>query len=203
MAGIDHTIIAFKNGKLLKEMGYFEDDKLERWVPNVPFDYNRDGVIRNIKFDGGYEYPKSYHNNKIINRIMTGMLGPIQREHWRWYKDDEKEIILFEGNDYNVTYYFDKDDTYVLLGGYGHYANPYTHFYKRGYGEAFELKMARECYEWLCEDVLIDYVYSRFGFESHVEVLSELRSKLRFKTYWDMNKEEREHYYDPMEYYEE
>lgn len=204
MAGIDHTIIAFKNGKLLKNLGDFEDDKLERWVPSVPFDYNRDGAIIHCELEGEYAFPEYYHKNKFINWIITKLIGPIEKEYWSWHKDDEKEIILFEGNDYNVTYYFDKKDVYVLLGGYGHYNNPYTHFYKRGYGEEFERKMARECYRWLCDEILQDYVHSRFGYyPDGDDVLDELRNKLRFKNYWDMSKEEREHYNDPMEYYEE
>lgn len=204
MAGIDHTIIAFKNGKLLKNLGYFENDEWERWVSNIPFDYNRDGAIIHCELDDSRAFPECHHDNKILNWIVTKILGSIEQEFWSWYKDDEKEIILFEGNDYNVTYYFDKEDTYVLLGGYGHYNNPYTHFYKRGYGEEFERKMARECYQWLCEDVLEDYVRIRFGIVcDEEEILSELRDKLKFKKFWDMTKEESEHWDDPMEYYEE
>ena len=38
------------------------------------------------------------------------------------------------------------DESYVLLGGYGHWRNPYTHFFHRGYGEVFERQMGKECY---------------------------------------------------------
>ena len=53
-----------------------------------------------------------------------------------------------------VSFYRDASDTYVVIGGYGHYQNVYCHFMARGYGMAFEEKMASEAYQWACEDVL-------------------------------------------------
>ena len=94
--------------------------------------------------------------------------------------------ILTQPEDYNVTFYMNGDESYVLLGGYGHWRNPYTHFFHRGYGEVFERQMGKECYEWLCEDVLSDLV----GNESDEAYLRRCH-RLRFKRYWDMNEEER------------
>ena len=56
--------------------------------------------------------------------------------------------------DTDASFYKDSKDTYVLLGGYGHHMNPYTHFMNRGYGDEFEEKMAVEAYQWLCRDIL-------------------------------------------------
>ena len=54
--------------------------------------------------------------------------------------------------------------------------------------------MAKECYQWLCEDVLqviVPYV------EDFAEgAYSRLCKRLQFKRYWDMNDEERKEYLD-------
>ena len=56
----------------------------------------------------------------------------------------------------------------------------------------------------LNEEVLDDYVHSRFGYyPDGDDTLSDLRNKLNFKTFWDMTEEERKHWDDPMEYYGE
>lgn len=82
----------------------------------------------------------------------------------------------------------------MLLGGYGHWRNPYTHFFHRGYGEVFERQMGKECYEWLCEDVLSDLVHQNDDYyigNKADEAYHRLCHRLRFKRYWDMNEEER------------
>ena len=43
MAGVDHTIIAYKNGKLLKNPYSFDEN--DKYVSNIPFSYDRDGRI--------------------------------------------------------------------------------------------------------------------------------------------------------------
>ena len=203
MAGIDHTIIAFKNGKLLRTLGYFDDGRLESWVSHIPFDYNRDGEILGLEF--GRPYMESVWCSKyrivewFMKKIAKRFINPTK---YYFYENKTKEIILVSGENYNVTYYIDENDAYVLLGGYGHYMNPYTHFYSRGYGEEFERKMARECYEWLCERVLTNALNERYGILDNVQ-LSRLQHKLYYKSYWDMTKEEKKHYGEPMEYYEE
>lgn len=203
MAGIDHTIIAFKNGKLLKELGHFTDGKLEQWISHVPFNYNRDGEIIDCDLGKPYMEYEWYSKYRIINWVMRKIAKFfVSPTSYYFYQDEEKEVVFVCGENYNVTYYIGKSDTYVLLGGYGHYQNPYTHFYKRGYGEEFERKMAKECYQWLCERVLGNATRARYGISDNID-LSRLQHRLCCKSYWDMSKEEKEHYNDPIDYYEE
>lgn len=208
MAAIDHTIIGFKNGKLLENLhfikveekqGVFEDGETYTAFETVaekdfiPFKYNRDGLIT---FEGGYTekymdiYPE-YDNWEKVKKIRSHKHRKYRKECLRkkkqyekalttysvdmpenyrtrygYLKDNEKEVIVVITEHYNATFYFTKDDAYVLLGGYGHYANPYTHFYERGYGKQFERKMCRECYNWLCEEVLEEALREIDGLES-------------------------------------
>ena len=53
-----------------------------------------------------------------------------------------------------VSFYRNGSDAYIMLGGYGHHENVYTHFAGRGYGEDFEEAMAKEAYRWCCTDIL-------------------------------------------------
>lgn len=55
-----------------------------------------------------------------------------------------------------VSFYSNNEETYVVIGGYGHWENVYCHFMGRGYGDEFEKKMAVEAYHWACRDVLED-----------------------------------------------
>ena len=72
------------------------------------------------------------------------------------WKSGDVEIYFYRNEPMRtyVSFYKDSKDTYVLLGGYGHHKNPYTHFMHRGYGDEFESKMAVEAYQWLCRDIL-------------------------------------------------
>ena len=207
MAAIDHTIIGFKNGKLLENLHFVKWEEKQTTdndgeVDNeifvvaekdfIPFDYNRDGLIT---FEGGYtekymdiypEYgfwekgrkPRNHQARKYMKQCFKQRkqyekalttysveMPENYRTRYGYLKDDEKEVIIVITEHYNVTFYFIKDDSYVLLGGYGHHANPYTHFYHRGYGKQFERKMCRECYNWLCEDVLEEALQEIDGLE--------------------------------------
>ena len=134
-----------------------------------------------------------------------------------WHKDDKKLIITQHTENYCLTFYFkfDTKDSWVVLGGYGHYANPFTHFYHRGYGEEFEKKMAHEAYIWICEELLpdlLDYCvretleedeeyFMGTEFTMYYKALAEM---LRFKHYWSMcntTEEKEEHFNtDSMQY---
>lgn len=189
MAGIDHTIIAFKNGKLMKETVQFRDDEC---LSLVPFSYNRDGQILGYELGRGYSYPAHGLREKLAS-LLTRADADVPTYYS--YIDKNVEIILCALQDCNVTFYLDARDTYVMLGGYGHYHNPYTHFYKRGYGEEFERKMATECYEWLCENVLKDALESLPQYSGELEHhLRRLQLRLGFRSFWSLSEEERRHY---------
>lgn len=72
------------------------------------------------------------------------------------WSNDNIEIYIYHDplKSSYVSFYRDGSDSYVMLGGYGHHENVYTHFVSRGYGEDFEEAMAKEAYKWCCKDVL-------------------------------------------------
>lgn len=134
-----------------------------------------------------------------------------------WHKDDKKLVITQHTKNYCLTFYFklDTKDSWVVLGGYGHYANPFTHFYHRGYGEDFEKKMTHEAYIWVCEELLpnlLDYCLRETLEEDEEYIMGAeytayyktLAEMLRFKHYWSMcnTVEEKEEHFntDSMQY---
>lgn len=72
------------------------------------------------------------------------------------YTNGDFEVYIYRDapNQSYVSFYKDAIDTYVVIGGYGHHNNVYTHFMGRGYGEEFEQKMAVEAFWWACDDIL-------------------------------------------------
>lgn len=200
----------------------------------LPFDTTRDGLFTddatvNIK-DMNRIFPDVWFNGN--KRKEARVLKAWDKNSWKteekypkldfenrvyWYKDLNKLIITQHTEDYCLTFYFklDTKDSWVVLGGYGHYANPFTHFYHRGYGEEFEKKMAHEAYIWVCERLLpdlLDYCMSEtieedpehcMGTE-HTQYYKALAEMLRFKHYWSMceTEEDREEHFntDNMQY---
>lgn len=176
MAGIDHTRICFHNGKLMRN----EPDE-----GIFPFKYNRDAVI--------YESENKWQDEKE-------MCDYIARYIW----DDNYELTVYESESFNVIYYLDfkKNENYVILGGYGHYVNPYTHFYKRGLPEEVERMLMSECYEWLMEDVIKDCCEALAEDIWSVDALvKDYQKDFGYKTWWDMTEEERDNYekFKPIE----
>lgn len=260
MAGIDHTIIYFHNGMLMKDIDHWDwlkrdttcetlDSKvhitdeivdttneislLPFYTNLLPFYTTRDGLFTK---DGIVElkdmnriFPNIRFNNK---RKETRVIRAWDKNSWKteekypkldfknrvyWYKDLNKLIITQHTENYCVTFYFklDTKDSWVAFGGYGHYCNPYTHFYCRGYGEEFEKKMALELYRWICEDILtnlLDYCLKEtleedseyFIGAEYTQYYKTLAEILRFKHYYSMcnTKEDQEEYFrkDSMEY---
>lgn len=205
MAGCDHTTIVFKNGKWLQdeEIGYYDLEK-DEYVNLLPFMYGRDGDIHTVKGVNIGMKLTMHHNeyDAIYQRVglddmkywKPSCWSIIERLKWIfhcmericyrqevgvWENDDEFVYIYHEPLKQSyVSFYFDGTDTYVVLGGYGHWENVYAHFMNRGYGEEFEKAMAVEAYHWLCDDVLekiIDIVCDNW--EIHDTVLAELRDR--------------------------
>lgn len=199
MAGIDHTIITYKNGKLMKDTVKFTDD--DQCISLLPFSYNRDGAI--LGYDFGRGFPLWGYKKSLKEKIAALFSDEGDPPVFFSYVDKNVEIILCEHGDFNVTFYFDAKNSYVMIGGYGHYANPYIHFYHRGYGEDFERKMAQECYDWLCEDILKEAVESiqQYAIESEHH-LSRLQTRLGYKDFWQMTPEEQDGWENRrMDYY--
>lgn len=195
MAGVDHTIICFHNGKLMRSLSKEVDGKFESFIP---FQFNRDAVLLNVYYD--QETIVTYENNRFFRWIERKFADALSRERVGYLRNEFTEIITYRSEDFNVIFYLSGDETYVMLGGYGHYNNPYTHFYDRGYGEEFERKMAKECYEWLFEYILsivVDWVPSFSG--NYENEYQRLCRAFGFKIFWDMNSEEQKHYLnEPM-----
>lgn len=202
-------------------------------VELLPFDTTRDGLFTD----------DSTVNIKDMNRIFLGTYFKHDWQEKRaiklydkssykaqkkypdqdfnnivyWYKDEKKLIITHYTEHYCLTFYFklDTKDSWVVYGGYGHYNDPYTHFYHRGYGEEFEKQLAHELYRRVCGDLLpdlLDYCISEtlkedpehcMGAE-HTQYYKALAEMLRFKNYWSMcnTEEEKEEHFntDNMQY---
>ena len=93
---------------------------------------------------------------KSKNYNLTYPENYVNRFYYKDNNDVEILAIYDDTRSFCATFYYSKvtNDSYLVFGGYGHYTNPYLHFYHRGYGRQFERKMCNECYKWLMEDVL-------------------------------------------------
>lgn len=114
MAGIDHTIIAFHNGKLMRNEVKVEVDQ---YTSLIPFQYTRDGELYGVDFDKKIEIPQYYSDNKLGDWIIRKLGTLIDKEYAYFYRKDEEEILVYKSEDYNVTFYMNGDESYVLLGG--------------------------------------------------------------------------------------
>ena len=169
MAGIDHTRICFHNGKLMK---CEPDEEI------FPFKYNRDALI--------YESEDKWQDEKEMCDYVV-----------RYIWDDKYELTVYESDNFNVIYFLDfkKDENYVILGGYGHYVNPYTHFYKRGLPEEIERMLMSECYEWLMEDIIKDCCEALAESTWNVDdLVRDYQKDFGYKGWYDMTEEERDNY---------
>lgn len=215
MAGIDHTVIVFKNGEYIKESDTY-DEESGLLINDCPFDYGRDGNITSVYSSDGCiipiwediewhrdEYDAVYERDGIedISRFRFSWYAIMQAIKWKLHlmkrvcyktevgvwKSGDKEVYIYKSDlkYICVSFYKDATDTYVVLGGYGHYENPYTHFMDRGYGDEFEKKMAVEAYSWLCRRILeciSDALYDNL--EEADDWAREMRKALNYKEKW-------------------
>ena len=169
MAGIDHTRICFHNGKLMRH----EPDE-----EAFPLRYNRDALI--------YESEDKWQDEVEMCDYVA-----------RYICDDKYELTVYESDEFNVIYFLDfkKDENYVILGGYGHYANPYTHFYGRGLPEEVERMLMNECYEWLMEDVIKDCCEALAESIWDIDdLVRDYQKDFGYKGWYNMTEEERDNY---------
>lgn len=220
MAGIDHTIIRYKNGEELvfkyhKDHKYQESD-YEFANDKYIFITDRDGYLHTIKnridgseisskefthmCPGNYYWEESFLSSRIrwIDRILWKLGIKFKEKHEsdfiEHYKTDDYEIFQYSSGTTTSLFIFAGDDAFVSLGGYGHNENPYVHFYERGYGEEFKTKLLKECYEYLCEDVFETMHRELFGIDWDGDIIRAYHAKLRYKSYWDMTEEEQDAY---------
>lgn len=194
MAGADHTIICFHNGKLMRSLYKPDGDSYESVIP---FEYSRDAELVKPKASIKKIIPYECSTGRFRQWFGEHFMELLPREYIGYFHEDGIRIFTYQSENYNAIFYLKDDESYVMLGGYGHYVNVYTHFYKCGYGESFERKMAKECYRWLFEKVFTPcWVYS-FTKEDYKEGLDlfYFREKFHYKNFWDMTKEEREEDY--------
>lgn len=180
MAAIDHTDIVFKNGKWIREPYHYDEN--DNYVNDLPFEYGRDGNIHTINGEYIYdevnwyrhEYDAIYERKGVesISRYNINFYTIKSRLDWLFHRMERvcyrKEVGVWENDDRSlyiysdplnqsyVSFYYDGTDSWVVIGGYGHWNNVYTHFAYRGYGDEFENKMVVEAYHWVCDKVLED-----------------------------------------------
>lgn len=185
MAAGDHTIIYFHNGKLMRTL-YREERNT--WKSLVPFKYNRDALPVGVAFDEIKQVPRLWSTNCFLKCLPYDCIG--------YGNHNGGLLIAFHTEELNAIFYVNGNDSYVMIGGYGHYANPYSHFFGRGYGETFERKMAKECYGYLMETILPEALrhLSLFKGAEQENGYLGLWEKFRFKDFWSMTSEEQESY---------
>ena len=212
MAAIDHTVIVYKNGDYLKDPDtYDENGDFINLCPfdysrdgEITAIYEEDGT----KIDVLWSDIKWYHDEYDAIYEREGIYGAplfpitwwklVKTVQWKlhamrkscyikdvgvWkYGDAELYFYRDDLRETYVSFYKDLKDTYVLLGGYGHHENPYTHFMHRGYGDEFESKMAAEAYQWLCRDILRVVGESIYGnWDVTSEWLTKKREEFHYK----------------------
>lgn len=203
MAGIDHTIIFFHNGKEVI------NPPTKFIIKNHIITYGRDGDVNDVYFNNKHHYSNEFKHYKssdcyhyeekywrtkcrILNKILNSLKFKklVEERFTLYFKDNDIEIFILISEEYNISYIFSDEESYVILGGYGHRCNCYTHFYGRGYGEKFERKMCKECYRWLCEEEFSSMYENYLGKYVEDENLKIYWKKLFFKPYWDMTESE-------------
>lgn len=97
--------------------------------------------------------------------------------------DTEVYIWHDELNQNYVSFYLNNEDTYIVIGGYGHWKNVYCHFMGRGYGNRFEDEMADEAFRWACNKIIIDISESICGgsWEAEEDFVNRMRERFGYE----------------------
>lgn len=188
MAAIDYTVIIFHNGKLKRKQYEVKDDGT--YINLLPFEFNRNGQL-------DFSYANYIHLDEPF----------VFENEKAFHLEDNKthaELICYESDYYNAIYYIspENNDIYVTVGGYGHYLNPYTHFYNRGLSDEVERMLMSECYSWLMEDVLEHIINVIMNYDFDVDdIVKDYQCIFNYKTYWDLSEEEQKNYnkFKPIE----
>jgi hypothetical protein len=214
MASIDHTCLVYLNGKNIEE-------NYPLFVDGYLVYYTRDGEVSDV-FNGteksfydarkvdGYKNVEfkhifvfdAYHyedysvviRNKLIREFLEKILPKkkVEDTYIKYFSNECLEIYCYVNKTFNVSFIFGKENSYVILGGYGHYQNPYTHFMHRGYGKDFEQKMVKECYRWLCDSIFKDEIVRTItNWDDEENICKGYWDLLKYKDWYDMTEEER------------
>ena len=215
MAAIDHTVIVYKNGEYMKDPDEFDEEKglyINKCPFDYSRDGEITHVVSpEGKLESIVEETKWYRDEDCalyerdgisdISRFRLSWWTIMQAIKWKlhlmrrvcyktevgMWKSGDVEVYIYLNNAKMtcVSFYKDATDTYVVLGGYGHYENPYTHFMGRGYGDEFEEKMAAEAYQWLCSDILSFVSANIFdNWQKNDEWIYEMKQALRYEEKW-------------------
>lgn len=215
MASIDHTVIIYKNGEYMEKPDIFNVDRgtFRNLCPfeytrdgEITDIFSSDGKLVSIVNDIKWyrdEYDAIYERDGICSTSGHRFCWHAMVQAIKWklhlmkfiyykhevgvWKSGDVEIYIYKNDPKStyVSFYKDSNDTYVVLGGYGHRENPYTHFMNRGYGHAFEKEMATEAYEWLCRDILRVVADSIFdNLEENDDWVREMHKALRYGHEW-------------------
>lgn len=135
MAAIDHTIIGFKNGKLLENLYFFKDEDRYEILEDgtkclvvetvaeknfIPFEYNRDGLIT---FEGGYtekymdiypEYGFWEKGRKPRNRQARKYMKQCFKQR-KQYEKSQKDYCIDIPENYKTRYGYLKDDNKEVI----------------------------------------------------------------------------------------
>ena len=222
MAGIDHTTIVFKNGKWLKDVYEVDEESGEWIMRcpfeygrdgDIRIVRDRSGSVIDISDDMKMyrdEYDAIYMRDGIrkFHTVARNFYGfrawlkwKLRFMHKLYYEkevgvwnDGVTEIYIYHDgpNQSYVSFYSDGDDTYIVIGGYGHHKNVYCHFMDRGYGEGFEEKMAAEAFRWACDKILVEISESVFeSWEEQEDFVNQMRDEFGYEElYRIVNREE-------------
>lgn len=125
MAGIDHTIICFHNGRLIRSLYKPAGDSYE---PAIPFEYSRDAELIKPKASTKKMIPYSCSTGRFRQWFGKHFMDLLPRKYIGYFHEDGIRIFTYQSESYNAIFYLKDDESYVMLGGYGHYGNVYTHF---------------------------------------------------------------------------
>lgn len=207
MAAIDHTTIVFKNGKWMEEPYAFDEN--DNYLNLCPFEYGRDGNIHTVYGKDIRNNIKWYRDeyDAIYERDGWRNWGTVRKTPygiWAWLKyrlhfmhkigyrkevgvwtEGENELYIYhdEFKQSYVSFYDDGNDTYIVIGGYGHHKNVYAHFYARGYGNEFEKKMTEEAFRWACGSILVEISESIYDadWEKEEEFVNRRREQFGYE----------------------
>lgn len=126
MAGIDHTIICFHNGKLMRSLYKPDGDSYES---AIPFEYSRDAELIKPKASIKKIIPYECSTGRFRQWFGEHFMELLPREYIGYFHEDDIRIFTYQSENYNTIFYLKDDESYTMLGGYGHYDNVYTHFF--------------------------------------------------------------------------
>lgn len=190
MAGIDHTCLYWiygepsdwedvqavldKYGLTWSRDGYVYVKSKEN-IADSTTSYDPNSLVYRERYSL-FKKLWSYDPPKFLSGIYFGTLrtldkcllwlSPAYKDYdrvYRSYKFKDAEVLIQTEHqgDLNISFVTVPGHAVVILGGYGHFINPYTHFMDRGYGDEFECKMQEEAYRW-CMEQLVDVLFYLF-----------------------------------------